>query len=46
MNMHECNLLPYFAHDLESYKKKGLLAHSHFLDCLWGELPGSINSAF
>ena len=37
MNMHECNLPPYLAHDLEAYKK-GLAEHSHFLDKhLWGE---------
>ena len=44
MNMHECNLPPYLAHDLEAYKK-GLEEHSHLLYCLWGELYGSINSA-
>ena len=44
MNMHECNLPPYLAHDLEAYKK-GLAEHSHLLDCLWGELYGSINIA-
>ena len=44
MNKHECNLPPYLAHDLEAYKK-GLAEHSHLLDCLWGELYGSINCA-
>ena len=44
MNMHECNLPPYLAHDLEAYKK-GLEDHLRFLDCLWVEHYGSINSA-
>ena len=44
MEMYECNLTPYLAHDLEAYKK-GLEERSHLLDCLWGGLYGSINSA-
>ena len=43
-NMFECNLPPYLAHDLEAWKK-GVEEHSRFLDCLWGELYGSINIA-
>ena len=42
--MFECNLPPYLAHDLEAWKK-GVEEHSHLLDCLWGELYGSINIA-
>lgn len=43
-NMFECNLPSYLAHDLEAWKK-GVEEHSRFLDCLWGELYGSINIA-
>ena len=42
--MFECNLPQYLAHDLEAWKK-GVAEHSHLLDCLWGELYGSINIA-
>ena len=42
--MFECNLPPYLAHDLEAWKK-GVAEKSHLLDCLWGELYGSINGA-
>ena len=42
--MYERNLPPYLAHDLEVWKK-GVEEHSRFLDCLWGELYGSINIA-
>ena len=42
--MFECNLPPYLAHDLEAWKR-GVEEHSHLLDCLWGELYGSINIA-
>lgn len=39
------NVLPdYLQHDLDEYKK-GLKTHSSLLDCLWGELYGSINMA-
>lgn len=31
-------------HDLDAYKN-GLKSHSTLLDCLWGELYGSINMA-
>ena len=34
----------FLAHDLEAWKK-GVEEHSRFLDCLWGELYGSINIA-
>ena len=37
-------LPPYLAHDLEAYRR-GLEEKSPLLDCLWGELYGSINSA-
>ena len=40
----ECNLPSYLAHDLDAWKK-GVEEHSHLLDCLWGELYGSINIA-
>lgn len=43
-SMFECNLPPYLAHDLNAWKK-GFEEHSHLLDCLWGELYGSINIA-
>ena len=42
--MFERNLPPYLAHDLEAWKK-GVAEKSHLLDCLWGELYGSINIA-
>ena len=42
--MFERALPPYLAHDLEAYKK-GLAEKSSLLDCLWGELYGSINIA-
>lgn len=42
--MYERNLPPYLAHDLETWKK-GVEEKSRFLDCLWGELYGSINIA-
>ena len=44
MTIYECNLPPYLASDLEAYKT-GLAEHSTLLDCLWGELYGSINIA-
>ena len=34
----------YLQHDLDMYKE-GLKTHSNLLDCYWGELYGSINSA-
>ena len=40
----ERNLPSYLAHDLEAWKK-GVEEKSHLLDCLWGELYGSINIA-
>ena len=43
-DMHEIALPPYLAHDLEA-RKKGVEEKSRFLDCLWGELYGSINMA-
>ena len=42
--MFECNLPPYLARDLEAWKR-GVEERSHLLDCLWGELYGSINIA-
>ena len=42
--MHEIALPAYLAHDLDAWKK-GVEEKSRFLDCLWGELYGSINIA-
>lgn len=39
----EYGLPDYLQHDLDAYKE-GLISHSGLLDCLWGELYGSINS--
>ena len=40
-----CVELPeYLQHDLDAYKE-GMKNNSPFLDCLWGELYGSINLA-
>ena len=41
---YEYNLPPYLQHDLDEYKK-GMRDGSNLLDCLWGELYGSINAA-
>lgn len=41
---YEYGLPEYLQHDLDAYKK-GLKTHSSLLDCLWGELYGSINMA-
>lgn len=41
---YEYGLPGYLQHDLDAYKK-GLKEHSALLDCLWGELYGSINAA-
>ena len=41
---YEHGLLEYLQHDLDAYKE-GLKNHSTLLDCLWGELYGSINMA-
>ena len=40
----EYGLPAYLQHDLDAYKD-GLKNHSSLLDCLWGELYGSINIA-
>ena len=40
----EYGLPDYLQHDLDAYKQ-GLKTHSSLLDCLWGELYGSINMA-
>ena len=40
----EYGLPDYLQHDLDAYKE-GLISHSVLLDCLWGELYGSINMA-
>lgn len=40
----ECGLPDYLQHDLDAYKD-GLKTRSDILDCLWGELYGSINIA-
>ena len=41
---YEFGLPDYLQHDLDAYKE-GLKTHSGFMDCLWGELYGSINIA-
>lgn len=41
---YEHGLPDYLQHDLDAYKD-GLKSHSGLLDCLWGELYGSINMA-
>ena len=41
---YEYNLPNYLKHDLDEYKN-GLKNGSELLDCLWGELYGSINGA-
>ena len=43
-NAYEYGLPDYLQHDLDAYKD-GLRTHSSLLDCLWGELYGSINMA-
>ena len=40
----EHGLPDYLQHDLDAYKD-GLKSHSGLMDCLWGELYGSINMA-
>lgn len=40
----EHGLPEYLQHDLDAYKE-GLKTNSSLLDCLWGELYGSINGA-
>lgn len=41
---YEYGLPDYLQHDLEAYKK-AIKTGSDLLDCLWGELYGSINAA-
>ena len=41
---YEFGLPNYLQHDLDAYKE-GLKTKSSLLDCLWGELYGSINIA-
>ena len=41
---YEYGLPEYLQHDLDAYKD-GFNNGSSFLDCLWGELSGSINAA-
>lgn len=41
---YETGLPPFLQHDLDAYKE-GLRTNSKYLDCLWGELYGSINAA-
>ena len=41
---YEYGLPSYLQHDLDAYKE-GIKNHSSLLDCLWGELYGSINMA-
>jgi transcriptional regulator with XRE-family HTH domain len=40
----EYGLPEYLQHDLDAYKE-GMKTHSSLMDCLWGELYGSINIA-
>ena len=41
---YEYGLPEYLQNDLDAYKK-GLMEGSNLMDCLWGELYGSINVA-
>ena len=41
---YECGLPEFLQHDLDAYKE-GLKTGSTLMDCLWGELYGSINIA-
>ena len=41
---YEFGLPDYLQHDLDAYKE-GLKTHSGLMDCLWGELYGSIHIA-
>ena len=41
---YEFGLPDYLQHDLDAFKA-GLNSHSNLIDCLWGELYGSINMA-
>lgn len=43
-DFYEQGLPSYLQHDLDAYND-GLKNHSSILDCLWGELYGSINIA-
>lgn len=42
--VYEYGLPSYLQHDLDAYKE-GLKSGSPLMDCLWGELYGSINAA-
>lgn len=44
LRSYEYGLPEYLQHDLDAYKK-GLKEGSSLMDCLWGELYGSINMA-
>ncbi len=44
LRSYEYGLPEYLQHDLDAYKK-GLKEGSNLIDCLWGELYGSINMA-
>ena len=44
LRSYEYGLPEYLQHDLDAYKK-GLKEGSTLMDCLWGELYGSINMA-
>lgn len=44
LRSYEYGLPEYLQHDLDEYKK-GLKEGSSIMDCLWGELYGSINAA-
>lgn len=44
INSYEYGLPEYLQHDLDAYKE-GIKSNSSLLDCVWGELYGSINIA-
>lgn len=45
MEVFELSMPGYLKRDIEAWKE-GLRTNSTLLDCLWGEVYGSINSAF
>ena len=44
LSYYECNLPRYLQKDLDAFKE-GRRVGSSLMDCLWGELYGSINGA-
>ena len=45
INLFELTLPKYLKNDIEAFEE-GIRTKSTLLDCLWGEVYGSINSAF